>query len=110
MSQRSFTVTDNEANQRLDRFLRKLLDDVSLSAIYKLVRTKQITVNGGKARPEARLKTGDIIVFQQAAEDRHLQPRVRKRAEGGLSERRDFRIVYEDSDILCVNKPAGLLV
>ena len=110
MSQRSFTITENEANQRLDRFLRKLLDDVSLSAIYKLVRTRQITVNGGKAKPEARLKPGDVIVFQQAAGERHMAPRVRKRAEGGLSERRDFRIVYEDSEILCVNKPAGLLV
>ncbi|MCC6149400.1 MAG: RluA family pseudouridine synthase [Planctomycetes bacterium] len=110
MSQRSFTVSANEANQRLDRFLRKLLDDVSLSAIYKLVRTRQITLNGAKAKPEARLKPGDVIVFQQAASDRHLQPRVRKRAEHGLSSRRDFRIVYEDTEILCVNKPAGVLV
>lgn len=110
MGQRSFTVTANEANQRLDRFLRKLLDDVSLSAIYKLVRTRQITLNGAKAKPDARLKPGDIIVFQQAAEDRHLQPRVRKRAEQGLSARRDFRVVYEDAAMLCVNKPAGVLV
>ena len=53
MSQRSFTVSTNEANQRLDRFLRKLLDDVSLSAIYQLVRTRQITLTGSKARPVA---------------------------------------------------------
>lgn len=110
MSQRTFTVTANEANQRLDRFLRKLLNDVSLSAIYKLVRTRQITLNGGKAKPESRLNVGDVIVFQQAAGDRHLQPRVRKRAEGGLSARRDFRVVYEDESLLCVNKPAGVLV
>ncbi|GIK53951.1 MAG: RluA family pseudouridine synthase [Planctomycetaceae bacterium] len=110
MSTRSFSVTENEAHQRLDRFLRKLLEDVSLSAIYKLIRTRQITLNGGRAAPEARLKPGDVIVFKQAASDRHMEPRVRKRAEGGLSTRRDFRIVFEDSHLLCVNKPAGLLV
>ncbi|KAA0214250.1 RluA family pseudouridine synthase [bacterium] len=110
MSTRSFSVTENEAHQRLDRFLRKLLEDVSLSAIYKLIRTRQITLNGGRAAPEARLKPGDVIVFKQAASDRHMEPRVRKRAEGGLSSRRDFRIVFEDAHLLCVNKPAGLLV
>ena len=110
MSTRSFTVSANESNQRLDRFLRKLLDDVSLSAIYKLMRTRQITLNGAKSKPDARLKPGDVIVFKQAAEDRHLQPRVRKRAEGGMSSRRDFRIVFEDAHLVCINKPAGLLV
>lgn len=110
MSTRSFSVTENEANQRLDRFLRKLLEDVSLSAIYKLIRTRQITLNGGKAAPQTRLRPGDTILFRQAASDRHLEPRVRKRAQSGLSARRDFRIVFEDAHLLCVNKPPGLLV
>ncbi|MCC7509205.1 MAG: RluA family pseudouridine synthase [Planctomycetes bacterium] len=109
-SERTFTVGDDEANQRLDRFLRKLLDDVSLSAIYKLVRTRQITVNKRKTRPEHRLAVGDVITFRQAAQDRHLKPKLRERAEQGLSRRRDFRVVFEDAHILVVNKPPGLLV
>ncbi|MEE9312240.1 MAG: RluA family pseudouridine synthase [Planctomycetota bacterium] len=107
---RSITITANEANQRIDRFVRKLLDDVSLSAIYKLLRTKQITLNGKKARPEKRLEIDDVVTFKQAAKDRHLAPRVRKKAEGGLSKRRDFKIVFEDQHFVAVNKPAGLLV
>ncbi len=107
---RTFTVGEDEANQRLDRFLRKLLRDVSLSAIYKLVRTRRITVNQGKARPDVRLKAGDVITFMQAAEDRHLKPKLRERAARGLSRRRDFRVVFEDEHLLAVNKPAGLLV
>jgi RluA family pseudouridine synthase len=109
-NERTFTVTEDEANQRLDRFLRKLLQDVSLSAIYKLVRTRQITVNQGKAKPDRRLLTGDVITFRQAAEDRHLKPKLRERAAKGLSKRRDFRVVYEDAHIVAVNKPPGLLV
>lgn len=107
---RTITIGKDEANQRLDRFLRKLLDDVSLSAIYKLVRTRQVTVNDRKVRPELRLNAGDVVTLWRAAEERHLQPKVRRRAEQGLSTRRDFRIVHEDADLLAVNKPAGLLV
>jgi 23S rRNA pseudouridine955/2504/2580 synthase len=106
---RTIRIGPDEANQRLDRFLRKLLDDVSLSAIYKLVRTRQITLNQRKARPEARLKPGDVVGFHQAASDSHMKPR-REKAGRGLSTRRDFRVVYEDADMLAVNKPAGVLV
>jgi 23S rRNA pseudouridine955/2504/2580 synthase len=108
--QRSITIGPDEANQRLDRFLRKLLDDVSLSAIYKLVRTRQITVNGRKSKPDTRLKPGDVVNFRQAAEDRHLKPKVREKTERGLSTRRDFEVVHEDIHLVAVNKPAGLLV
>ncbi|MCA8915523.1 MAG: RluA family pseudouridine synthase [Planctomycetes bacterium] len=108
--QRTISIGPDEANQRLDRFLRKLLDDVSLSAIYKLVRTKQITVNNRKSKPDARLKAGDVVSFRQAAEDRHMKPKVREKTQRGLSKRRDFEVVYEDEHLIAVNKPAGLLV
>ncbi|MBX3461288.1 MAG: RluA family pseudouridine synthase [Planctomycetes bacterium] len=104
---RTFTITADEAGQRLDRFLRKLLDDVSLSAIYKLVRTRQVTVNQRKAQPEARLAVGDVITFHQAAQDRHLKPKLRDRT---FSKRRDFKVLFEDEHIIAVNKPPGLLV
>jgi 23S rRNA pseudouridine955/2504/2580 synthase len=108
--ERTITITENEANQRLDRFLRKLLDDVSLSAIYKLVRTRQITVNSRKARPDTRLNIGDVVTLRQAAEQRHMQPKLRKRAEQGLSKRRDFTVIHDDLHLVAVNKPAGVLV
>lgn len=109
-NERTFTIGQDEANQRLDRFLRKLLDDVSLSAIYKLVRTRQITVNRSRAKPDQRLQSGDVITFRQAAHDRHMKPKLRERAAKGLSKRRDFRVIHEDAHILAVNKPAGVLV
>lgn len=107
---RTFTVSENEANQRLDRFLRKLLQDTSLNAIYKLVRTRRVTVNHRKSKPDARLKLGDVIVFHQADAERRMQPALRRRAEKGLSTRRDFEVVYEDAHLVAVNKPHGLLV
>lgn len=107
---RTITIGGNEANQRLDRFLRKLLDDVSLSAIYKLIRTKQVTLNQRKAKPDTRLKSGDVVTFHRAAEEKHMRPKVRERSERGLSKRRDFEVVYEDVHLIAVNKPAGVIV
>jgi 23S rRNA pseudouridine955/2504/2580 synthase len=106
---RKITVGPDEANQRLDRFLRKLLDDVSLSAIYKLVRTRQISLNQRKAKPDTRLKVGDVITFHQAARESHLKPK-REKVARGRSTRRDFNVVYEDAHMIVVNKPAGVLV
>lgn len=107
---RTITIGPDEANQRLDRFLRKLLEDVSLSAIYRLVRTRQITLNQRKAKPDTRLKQGDVVVFHQAAEEKHFKPKVREKSARGLSTRRDFKVVYEDVHLIAVNKPAGVLV
>lgn len=109
-STRTITIGENEANQRLDRFVRKMLDDVSLSAIYKLLRTRKILLNNGKAKPGARLRQGDVVTFKQAARERHFTPKVREREQRGLSKRRDFKIVHEDVHIVAVNKPPGLLV
>lgn len=106
MSVREITIGENEAEQRFDRFVRKLLDDVSLSAIYRLMRTRKITLNQRKARPETRLKIGDVVTFHQAAKEKHFAPKARARR----SERRDFKVVHEDGYLLCVDKPAGLLV
>ncbi|MCC6464585.1 MAG: RluA family pseudouridine synthase [Planctomycetes bacterium] len=107
---RTITIGENEAGQRLDRFLRKLLTDVSLSAIYRLVRTRQVVLNGRKARPEQRLELGQVLTFFEAAEEKHLQPKLRREPPGGRSSRRDFRVVFEDPSLLAVNKAPGVLV
>lgn len=101
----SFVITGNEADQRLDRFLRKLLRDEALSAIYRMVRTRQVTVNGRKSRPDARLAEGDVV--RLASGPSTTQPKPQRSIP---SARRDFRVVYEDDALLAVNKPAGLLV
>ena len=51
----------NEAGQRLDKFLRKLLKDVPLSAIFKALRKKDIRVNGKKQNEKYFLEEGDIV-------------------------------------------------
>ena len=48
-------IGPDDAGQRLDRFLRKYLRGATLPTVYKLIRTRQVTVNGRRSRPERRL-------------------------------------------------------
>ena len=51
---KEFQITDNEAGQRFDKYLAKLLGNAPKSFFYKMLRKKNITLNGKKARPEIR--------------------------------------------------------
>jgi 23S rRNA pseudouridine955/2504/2580 synthase len=98
-------ITENEENQRLDRFLKKYLRNAPLSYIYKLIR-KGVKVNGKRVSPQTQLTLGDeITLFLNEEEiDSYLSN------EKNLSAKKQFRIVYEDNNLLIVDKPFGLLV
>lgn len=98
------TVEKNEDNQRLDRFLRKYMKSAPLSLIYKLIR-KDVKVNGKRAREDYVLAGGDEIVIYMSPEELDGY-RVRKEA---VRSRRQFKIAYEDENILAAEKPFGLL-
>lgn len=98
------TVEKNEDNQRLDRFLRKYMKSAPLSLIYKLIR-KDVKVNGKRAREDYVLAGGDEIVIYMSPEEVDGY-RVRKEA---VRSRRQFKIAYEDENILAAEKPFGLL-
>ncbi|MDR1953556.1 MAG: RluA family pseudouridine synthase [Clostridiales Family XIII bacterium] len=97
-------ITENEGNQRLDRFLRKYLPGVPLSLIYRLVR-KDVKVNGRRAAADYMLCVGDEVdIF---LDDARIQAARREREKPKA--RRQFRIVFEDENVLIVEKPFGLL-
>lgn len=98
-------ITANEADQRLDRFLRKYLSKASLGLIYKFLRKKDITVNGEKVKENYRLKIGDIVHFNKYV-------RVDDLIEVEVPEYYDpeFDVVYQDQRLFIVDKPSGLLV
>ena len=99
-----FVITENEAGQRLDRFLRKYMRKAPLSMIYKTIR-KDLKVNGKRAHEDTLLQEGDRLTLylpeQKLEEMTRVEPRKRVK--------RQFRIAYEDSNLLIVEKPAGLL-
>lgn len=102
---RAITVTKNEADQRLDKFLRKYLNLAGSSFIYKMLRKKNITLNGKKCDGSERLLAGDVVTLFLADETIEKFSRVQLQTV----RRRKLDVIYEDSDIILINKPAGML-
>lgn len=100
------TVSDDAAGQRLDKYVRKSLRDVPLSHVYKMFRTKKVRVNGARGKAEQLLAAGDKVVIRGDEERLLARPEPAPGAGGRL--RVTFQVLYEDQDLLAVDKPAGL--
>jgi len=96
---------ENDKNRRLDRILRKALPDYPLPLIHKLLRQKKVLVDGKPAKPGDRLKTGMKILIQKEFTQRRKITKDEK--EINLS---DLCVLWENQDLIAVNKPAGLSV
>lgn len=100
-------IGTNEAGQRLDKFLRKYLKDVPLSAIFKALRKGDIRVNGKKQKEKYSLEEGDII------EIKYLQSVVtkeKKKMNFQMVDSGSLQVVYEDENMVLVEKWPGVLV
>lgn len=102
---KSIIVNQNEAGQRLDKLLGKYLNLAGKSFLYKMLRKKNITLNGKKCTGSEKLAQGDEIRLFLSDEtiDKFSQVSVQKVRKVKLS------ILYEDDQILLVNKPSGML-
>ncbi len=98
-------IEKNDAGQRLDRFLRKYLPKAPLSYIYKLIR-KDVKLNGKRAKEDAMLAEGDVLAVYAAEEDLALYSEKKRSGTA----KRQFRVLFENDDLIIVSKPFGLLV
>jgi 23S rRNA pseudouridine955/2504/2580 synthase len=96
-------VNENDAGQRLDKFLQKSFPKLPMSMMAKAIRNKKIKVNRKRTMQNYRLQSGDIILLF-LPEDALQTPQKKH-----VVHNRPIDIVYEDEQILIVNKPAGLL-
>ena len=98
-------VPEDRAGQRLDNFLLGQLKGAPKSLIYKIVRSGQVRVNGGRAKAETRLEGGDEVRIPpvRLAEAGEKTPPPK-----GLLAVLEAAIVFEDARLLALNKPSGL--
>ena len=100
-------------NQRLDKLLGRYLDAAPKSFIYKMLRKKNIKLNKGKATGSEMLKSGDVINIFLAddtiAQFKKVSDAQVKPSTSANSKDIALNIIYEDENILMVNKPVGLL-
>ncbi len=99
-------IRETEAGQRLDKFLNRCLPEAGKSFLYKMLRKKNIVLNGKKAEGKELLKCGDSLKFFFSEETM----RKFSAAPAGEYPVLDQKyVLYEDEDVLIVNKPAGML-
>ncbi len=110
---KQFTIRPNEAGQRFDKYLKKLLSNASGSFVYKMLRKKNITLNEHKADGTEKLASGDLVklflsdeTFEKfsGAEQTNSEYFKLKSIEPN-----NLKVVYEDADVIIINKPSGML-
>ncbi len=102
---KSFTVTKNDANQRLDKFISKTVPLLPQALMYKYIRLKRIKVNGKRAEISTRLALGDVI--DMYINDEFFAPSPVQ--YDFLRASKHIDIVYEDENIILLNKKVGML-
>ena len=101
---KKFLINDNDSGQRVDKFLSKAMPQLPKSMMYRLIRKKDVKVNGKRCEISTKLSAGDELTVY-----------VKDELAGGkqhdmsfLNVPSDLDIVYEDDNIIIVNKPVGL--
>ncbi|MCE3045855.1 MULTISPECIES: RluA family pseudouridine synthase [Legionella] len=103
---RYLEVTANEEGQRLDNYLMRVLKGVPKSHIYRIIRSGEVRINKKRAEASSRLKEGDILRIPPVRVSQEKEIFVGDRMEQRLRK----SIIYEDSELLVINKPAGIAV
>lgn len=95
-----FVIDDTLKGERIDKFLSDTLSDVSRSYIQKQIKDRLVTVNKKAVKSNYKLNVGDVLELE---EPKLLEPDI-------TAENIPLDILYEDSDLLIVNKPKGMVV
>lgn len=106
---KEFKITENDAGQRLDRFISKAVPLLPISLAQKYIRIKRIKIGGKGTVRDYRLNTGDIV--QMYINDEYFGTAGGGQEDTSFFSRAssDIDIIYQDNNIMIINKPVGLL-
>lgn len=105
----SIIITSQEAGQRLDKYLAKYMSQATKSFFYKMMRKKNIILNGKKATGMEKLQEGDEIKLFLSDETIDKFRGLLTETVGEVVHHINLDIVYEDEEVLVINKPMGML-
>lgn len=103
---KEFTINKNDADQRMDKFLTKAVPALPKNLLYKYIRLKRIKLNGKRCEISSRLSEGDKV--QLYINDEFFPENTGKPKFCNAPAKLD--IVFEDENIMLLNKPCGLVV
>lgn len=98
---KTIVVNENDASKRLDVFLTEKLGGVSRNHVRKMIELHLVSVNGKTPKPSYRLEENDVITYKELEVKEDSAPK---------KEAIPLDIIYEDKDIIVVNKPVGMVV
>lgn len=120
-----YTIGDNEAGQRFDKYLKKILKEAPDSFIYKMLRKKNIVLNGKKCTGNEKLEKQDVVkifladdTFEKFSGQKLISASMEKPAisnefirqyQLAYQKLKGISVIYEDKNILILNKPVGIL-
>lgn len=107
---REIVISKNEAGQRLNKLVMKYLNKAPSSFVYRMIRKKNIKLNGGKAVGNEIVYVGDVIQLYLADDtiDSFRDDNIQTAASGSQKKFKP-EIIYHDHNVLIVNKPVGVL-
>lgn len=107
---KEITIGKNQCGQRLDKFLSKYMKEASKGFLYKMLRKKNIKLNGKKAEGREMLSEGDVVTLYLSEETLSKFMGQDKRESGRLDGNKVvLSILYENEHIALIDKPAGML-
>jgi len=99
-----FLINENDSGQRVDKFISKALPNLPKSMMYRLIRKKDIKLNGKRCEISEKLKCGDVLTVYVKSE----LSQKKSHDMSFLKATSDIEIAFEDDNIIIVNKPVGL--
>src|SRR5574344_266645 len=103
---KQYLITHKECGQRIDKYVKKLLNDAPLSFIYKLFRKKDVKIDGHWVKQDYILQDGETLTIYVT--DEQMESFHTLDLSKGIN--MDLDIVYEDENIMIINKEKGVLV
>lgn len=103
---RTITITKNDSEQRLDKFLSKRFRTMPKSLMHKYIRTKYIKLNGKKTTPEVFIHEGDVLTLY--IKDEFFEENKKEYEFMKASKKLD--LIYEDQNIMLIDKKPGVIV
>ena len=109
-SVQNLTISHDEGDQRLDRWLKRMFPHLGQGRVEKMCRKGEIRVDGGRVKASTRLEAGQTVRLPPLPAPGSQNHIARSRVTAADAEMIRKCVIYRDDDILVLNKPAGLAV